>query len=426
MNKLKKHGIYYDSRIKLLLILLTSALAFALGGGLTGLLLFGVVSLFALLSGLWKTSIKFAIVYIVLLMLAQVLPIHLSSVITFFLLRILTIALALNILFQTTEISELIAALQASHIPQVIVISVAIILRFLPSLKQDVLYIKQGMKTRGVGLSFWRIISHPAQTYEGFLIPILMRLLMTATELSASAETRGISYPCEKTHYIFIDRYACSFCGCHMDIVPINIIILRRIYFMQTENKKGFQVKDLIVTALLSLCALVIYILCAFLSFSPYTMLVVSPLWALLAAITYFLVAAKTKKPWALFIFCAVTGIYGFYPPMIICCLIAGIISALIAWKTGCTNGKTLTISYIIYMILAAFSGTYIPFLFFSKQTLEQYAGMFGESYLGILQTLVSPVTAIIMLVVVAICAFIGALIAKKLLKKHFKKAGMV
>ena len=64
MNKLKKHGIYYDSRIKLLLILLTSALAFALGGGLTGLLLFGVVSLFALLSGLWKTSIKFAIVYI--------------------------------------------------------------------------------------------------------------------------------------------------------------------------------------------------------------------------------------------------------------------------------------------------------------------------------------------------------------------------
>ena len=64
---------------------------------------------------------------------------------------------------------------------------------------------KQGMKTRGVGLSFWRIISHPAQTYEGFLIPILMRLLMTATELSASAETRGISYPCEKTHYILVD-----------------------------------------------------------------------------------------------------------------------------------------------------------------------------------------------------------------------------
>lgn len=152
---------------------------------------------------------------------------------------------------------------------------------------------------------------------------------------------------------------------------------------MQTENKKGFQVKDLIVTALLSLCALVIYIICAFLSFSPYTMLVVSPLWSLLAAITYFLVAAKTKKPWALFIFCAVTGIYGFYPPMIICCIIAGIISALIAWKTGCTNGKTLTFSYIIYMVLAAFSGTYIPFLFFSNQTLEPVCGNVWRKLFG-------------------------------------------
>lgn len=166
------HGLYYDSRIKLLLILLTSALAFALGGGLTGLLLFGVVCLFSFLSGLWKTSIKFLTAYIALLMLAQILPIHLSSVITFFLLRILTIALALNILFQTTEIAELIASLQVSHIPQAIVIPIAIILRFLPSLKQDAIYIKQGMKTRGVGLSFWRVLSHPAQTYEGFLIPI--------------------------------------------------------------------------------------------------------------------------------------------------------------------------------------------------------------------------------------------------------------
>lgn len=100
---------------------------------------------------------------------------------------------------------DFIEALPQGYIPQAIVIPVAIILRFLPSLKQDVLYIKQGMKTRGVGLSFWRIVSHPAQTYEGFLIPILMRLLMTATELSASAETRGISYPCEKTHYILVD-----------------------------------------------------------------------------------------------------------------------------------------------------------------------------------------------------------------------------
>ncbi len=71
---------------------------------------------------------------------------------------------------------------------------------------------------------------------------------------------------------------------------------------MQTENKKGFQ-KDLIVTALfIFVRTCYLYPLCVPIFFS-YTMLVVSPLWSLLAAITYFLVAAKTKKPWTLFIF---------------------------------------------------------------------------------------------------------------------------
>ena len=56
---------------------------------------------------------------------------------------------------------------------------------------------------------------------------------------------------CKKTHYILVDfrlrdsilliGMLAHFCGCHMDIVPINIIILRRIYFMQTENKKAFK-----------------------------------------------------------------------------------------------------------------------------------------------------------------------------------------
>ena len=197
----KNSGIYYDPRIKLLLSLITSALAFSLSGELAGLLLFGVVLLFAVLSGLLRSGIVFTLIYTGLFLLAQILPVHLSSVITFFFLRIITVSLALNTLFKTTEISELISSLRASRVPQVIVLPTAIILRFLPSLKQDAVYIKQGMKTRGFALSFSSVIRHPVQTYECFLVPILMRILMTATELSASAETRGISYPCEKTHY---------------------------------------------------------------------------------------------------------------------------------------------------------------------------------------------------------------------------------
>lgn len=194
-------GLRYDPRVKLLLVLLTSTLAFSLGGGVTGTLLFGIVLLFALLAGIWKDALAYAAVYVLLFLLAQVVPAHLASVIQFFFLRMLTIALGLSLLFQTTEISELISSLQSSHVPQVVIIPSAVALRFLPSIMQDAVYIKQGLKTRGVGLSLRRVLAHPAQTYEAFIVPILMRVLMTATELSASAETRGISYPCEKTQY---------------------------------------------------------------------------------------------------------------------------------------------------------------------------------------------------------------------------------
>ena len=178
---------------------------------------------------------------------------------------------------------------------------------------------------------------------------------------------------------------------------------------MGNEGKTESQVKDLIVTALLAVCALAIYMVCAILSFSPYTMLAVSPLWALLAGITYFLVAVRTKKSWALFVFCALTGVHGLYVPMIVC-----------------TNERALTASYVVYMVLAAFGGMYVPFLFFSQQTLAQYSTQFGEDYMQLLSTIVSPAMAVAMLLVVALCAFLGSLIARKLLKKHFQKAGLV
>ena len=43
-----------------------------------------------------------------------------------------------------------------------------------------------------------------------------------------------------------------------------------------------------------------------------------------------------------------------------------------------------------------------------------------------LMQKIVSPITAVLMLIIVALFAFIGSFFARKLLKKHFVKAGMV
>ena len=192
------------------------------------------------------------------------------------------------------------------------------------------------------------------------------------------------------------------------------------------EEKKKFQIKDLIITALMVLCSQVLYSGLAFLFVTPYTMLLAVPIWSIIGAVTYFLVPAKTKNSWMILLFCVLTSIIGFYPPYIISCIVAGIIAMLIARTKGISNYKGLTIGYMIFCVLAGFGGMCVPFLFYADQTIKSYAKMFGSEYMETLTKLVSPMTTVIFLVVIAICALIGAIISKKLLKKHFEKAGMI
>lgn len=92
----------------------------------------------------------------------------------------------------------------------------------------------------------------------------------------------------------------------------------------------------------------------------------------------------------------------------------------------GALNYKGLTVGYMIFCVLAGFGGMYVPFLFYAEQTINSYKEMFGDNYLGMLNKIVSPITTVIMLIIIAICAFIGGIVSKKLLKKHFEKSGMI
>lgn len=192
------------------------------------------------------------------------------------------------------------------------------------------------------------------------------------------------------------------------------------------EEKKKFQIKDLIITALMVLCSQVLYRVLSFLFVTPHTMLLAVPIWAIIGAIAYFLVPVKTKNPWMILLFCILTGIISFYPPYIISLIIAGIIAMVIAQTKGIQNYKGLTIGYIIFCVLAGFGGMCVPFLFYAEQTIKSYEKMFGSEYMETLTKLVSPMNVVLFLVVTAICALIGAIISKKLMKKHFEKAGMI
>ena len=198
----KRHGIRYDSRIKLLQVFLVGILVFILTGKKYEILLFLSVFVFAMLSGMFKTGVKFLLFYGGLFFLAEISPLFIATTIHYFVLCFVTIIFAALNLLRTTEISEIIAAFHNMKIPYYINIPLAVILRFFPTVKQDVICIRQGIKTRGIDISILGILKHPFKIYEMMLIPILMRMLSTATELAASVETRGLGVSCNKTSYI--------------------------------------------------------------------------------------------------------------------------------------------------------------------------------------------------------------------------------
>jgi len=129
------------------------------------------------------------------------------------------------------------------------------------------------------------------------------------------------------------------------------------------EEKKKFQIKDLIITALMVLCSQVLYRVLSFLFISPYTMLVVVPIWSIIGAIAYFLVPVRTKNPWMILLFCVLTSIIGFYPPYIISCITGGIAAMLIAKIKGIGDYIGLTVGYMIFCVLAGFGGMYVTVL---------------------------------------------------------------
>ena len=201
LKSCKQHGVRYDPRIKLLQVLLVGILVFVLTGKKYEISLFLSVFTFAMLSGLFKTGIKFLVIYSGLFLAAEISPLFIATTIHYFVLCFITIAFAALNLAKTTDISEILAALRNMKILYYINIPLAVILRFFPTIKQDIICIRQGIKTRGIDISVLGVLKHPFKIYEMMIIPLLMRILSTATELAASIETRGLGISCKKTNY---------------------------------------------------------------------------------------------------------------------------------------------------------------------------------------------------------------------------------
>ena len=348
--------------------------------------------------------------------------------------RIIAVGISMRTLIGRNEASRTLAALRNLRLPERLIMIVAVIFRFFPVLSGDMKLLRQSIRTRGVFTSPLQKLQALSSYIEILTVPMALRVIRIAETLSASAETRGHRLnPPQKQLSV-----ASVFCvGCCV-LRPAGGIDRRRPYpviavsatfnhipfkkeslTMSTANPNKLKIKDIITVVLLALINVVIFFASSVLYATPITIILMPVFFALLEGIVYFIIGTKVKKPGAILIYSIVRAIMGGYLPYIILFILSGVIAELLLWKMGYGNAKALTVSYVINQVLAAFGSTIIPYAIAAKAMADQMVTDGRQDAILAASQMLQSWVSVALVAGVIVAAFIGAMIGKRIVKKH-------
>ena len=116
--------------------------------------------------------------------------------------RIIAVGISLQTLIGRNEASRTLAALRNLHLPERLIMIVAVIFRFFPVLSGDRKLLRQSIRTRGAFTTPLQKLRALPSYLEILTVPMALRVIRIAETLSASAETRGIDLKCRKSNYL--------------------------------------------------------------------------------------------------------------------------------------------------------------------------------------------------------------------------------
>ena len=130
------------------------------------------------------------------------------GVFSFIVQRIIPFMLLGTVIQKQKNISEITMALDRMRLPRGIILSIAVMFRYFPSMKDDFLIIIDSMKLKGLYTSKCAALIHPIRTMEFIIVPMLFKNLKTAEECNNRQKKRPIS---ENISLKIIARYEILF-----------------------------------------------------------------------------------------------------------------------------------------------------------------------------------------------------------------------
>ncbi len=93
--------------------------------------------------------------------------------------------------FKTSTVSAFMSALTMMKVPPSITIPVAVIFRFIPTVKEQWTNINRAMSFRGINIGVTGFIKNPIAYIEYIMVPMLVGAVSAMDELAAAALSRG-------------------------------------------------------------------------------------------------------------------------------------------------------------------------------------------------------------------------------------------
>ncbi|SHI72457.1 energy-coupling factor transport system permease protein [Clostridium cavendishii DSM 21758] len=213
-----------DPRALIFQVIIISILNFLINRPIELLLLFVIMDILMLWHRMFKTAIKFTITYL-LLYISNLVLVYLKiplitmmfTTLIFLCFRLFPVYIACVILIRKVHMDELLFSLEAMYIPKAMVLPLAVVYRYIPTIKDEVAKVREGLKMRGLNTSFIGVLFHPMNAVENFIIPLLIRSGKISEELSAASLCKGLDTEHTRTSYTdvkfqTVDTFYCLMC----------------------------------------------------------------------------------------------------------------------------------------------------------------------------------------------------------------------
>ena len=196
---------------------------------------------------------------------------------------------------------------------------------------------------------------------------------------------------------------------------------------MNNLEERKLKVKDLILIGVFTIIYFVIMFAVGIMGMIPILFLVYPTVLGIIAGTIVMLFEVKVPKPWGLFIFGMITPLCMFFMGhtyiLPLGSLVIMFIAEMIRRSGNYRSLKKDMMACAVFNIWICFS--LMQMLLMHEQYKEMTISMMPEGYFNALERLISWPSIALVIIGAFVGGYIGAIIGKKLLKKHFEKAGI-